>query len=141
MIEVPRRHELRGELQQAMGGLDIVLTATQPAEAVRPAQLYGAVQRRRLPGDFDLRPLWRRRTAGGDPVGRQAVPGTDAGPHRRRLRKGDPVPQPAPDVRLSPSGCVKLRIRLDRFSAFFETAAEAVLRVDRPLDPLAASSE
>jgi len=35
MIEVPRRRELRAELQQAMSGLDVVLTATQPAEAAK----------------------------------------------------------------------------------------------------------
>ena len=35
MFEVPRRHELRAELQQAMSGLDVVLTATQPAEAAK----------------------------------------------------------------------------------------------------------
>jgi len=35
MIEVPRRHELRGELQRAMRGLDVVLIATQPSEAVK----------------------------------------------------------------------------------------------------------
>ena len=32
---VRRRRELRAELQQAMRGLDVVLTATQPAEAAR----------------------------------------------------------------------------------------------------------
>jgi aspartyl-tRNA(Asn)/glutamyl-tRNA(Gln) amidotransferase subunit A len=32
---VRRRRELRAELQQAMSGLDIVLTATQPAEAAK----------------------------------------------------------------------------------------------------------
>ncbi len=32
---VRRRRELRGELQRAMAGLDVVLTATQPAEAAR----------------------------------------------------------------------------------------------------------
>ena len=32
---VRRRRELRAELQQAMAGLDIVLTATQPAEAAK----------------------------------------------------------------------------------------------------------
>ena len=35
MIEVRPRHELRAESQQAMSGLDIVLTATQPAEAAK----------------------------------------------------------------------------------------------------------
>ena len=35
MIEVRRRHELRGELQQTVRGLDAVLTATQPSEAVK----------------------------------------------------------------------------------------------------------
>jgi aspartyl-tRNA(Asn)/glutamyl-tRNA(Gln) amidotransferase subunit A len=32
---VRRRRELRAELQQAMAGLDVVLTATQPAEAAK----------------------------------------------------------------------------------------------------------
>ena len=32
---VRRRRELRAELQQAMKGLDVVLTATQPAEAAK----------------------------------------------------------------------------------------------------------
>jgi aspartyl-tRNA(Asn)/glutamyl-tRNA(Gln) amidotransferase subunit A len=32
---VRRRRELRAELQQAMRGLDVVLTATQPAEAAK----------------------------------------------------------------------------------------------------------
>jgi hypothetical protein len=35
MIEVRWRHELRGKLQQTMKGLDVVLTATQPSEAVK----------------------------------------------------------------------------------------------------------
>ena len=45
---------------------------------VRPAELYDAVQCRRLPGDLGMRRVRRRRSAGGDPAGRQAVPGSDA---------------------------------------------------------------
>jgi aspartyl-tRNA(Asn)/glutamyl-tRNA(Gln) amidotransferase subunit A len=36
---VRRRRELRAELQQAMAGLDIVLTATQPAETAKIDQV------------------------------------------------------------------------------------------------------
>ena len=69
---------------------------------LRPAQLHDAVQRRRLPGDFGVLRFRRRRPAGGDSARRQAVPGADPVPRRRRLREGDPVPRPAAGARLSP---------------------------------------
>src|SRR6516165_3257944 len=62
---------------------------------LRQARLYDAVQRRRLPGDFGVRRLWRRWAAGGDPARGQTVSGTDPVPRRRRLREGHPVPRPA----------------------------------------------
>jgi len=66
---------------------------------VRGPQLYDAVQRERLPGDFGVRWFRRGGFAGGDPAGRQAVPGTDIIPRRRRLREGNPVPRSPPGDR------------------------------------------
>src|SRR5262249_45330615 len=62
--------------------------------SVRGAQLHDAVQCGRVPGDLGLLRLWRRRPAGRDPAGRQAVPGTPPVPCCRRVREGDPVPRP-----------------------------------------------
>src|SRR5580704_4726192 len=63
---------------------------------VRPAELYDAVQRRRLSGDLGVRRVWRGRAAGGGPTGREAVPGSPAAAGCRCIREGDAVPQHAP---------------------------------------------
>src|SRR6266851_1090118 len=62
----------------------------------RPAELHDAVQCRRLSGDLGLRRVRRGRAAGRGATGREAVPGSDPAPGRRRVREGDPVPQYAP---------------------------------------------
>ena len=101
---VRRRRELRAELKAAMAGLDVVLTAAQPTEAPKidevpewdvgaEAKLHHAVQCRGLSGDVDLLGLRRRRSAGGDPARRQAVPGGDGAARRRCVREGHPVPR------------------------------------------------
>ena len=109
---VRRRRELRAQLQHAMAGLDVVLTAAQPSEAPRSTPCRNGICSRRralrcrstLPGirRLDLLGVWRGRIAGRDPARRQAVPGADPFPRRRRLRKGDRFPQQTPGAGLRP---------------------------------------
>src|SRR6266851_6230741 len=68
---------------------------------IRRAELYDAVQRRRLPGDHGMRGFWRRRAAGRDPACRQAVRRADRVSRRRCVRKSDPVPRRAAQPGLS----------------------------------------
>ena len=111
---VRRRRELRAELQAAMAGLDVVVTAGAPDEAskmdgdpelgsVRQAELHHAVQRLRLSRDLRLFGVRPAGTAGFAADRRQAVPGSQGVPGRRRVREGNRFPRPtAGDGRIGP---------------------------------------
>ena len=103
---VRRRRELRAELQAATRGLDVVLTATQPAEAAKidAAPKWDLFDRPNFTLPFNVAGYRRSRCAQAlvtaDCRSRsnssQAVPGADPIPHCRPLREDHPMPRPAP---------------------------------------------
>ena len=104
---IRRRRVLCEEMRDAMADLDILITASAPAEAPKinevpkwahagEAQLHHAVQPDRAARAERLHRLRRRRPAGQHADHRQAVRRGDRVPRRPRLRNGDRLAQQAP---------------------------------------------